>query len=82
MKLKKKLTSSLKSIDLHGLRYKNAEINLEDFILEEQPPFEVIIGNSEGMSKIVKKLLEKYNLSAFHLNPNNTGSVMVVEMLQ
>ena len=81
MILKVKQMSLSKSIDLHGLRYSEAELDLEDFILANTAPFEVITGNSEGMAKIVQKLLNKYNLSAIHINPNNFGAVMVTERM-
>ena len=72
----------MKRIDLHGLRYEEAEIQLEDFILCQTPPFEIIMGNTKGMNDIVTGLLEKYDLSAFHPHANNLGSIVVTERIQ
>ena len=79
-KKKKKFGSNkLKTLDLHGLTYDEAEIKVLNFILNEDFPVQIITGNSDGMRSIVKKILSKYN---FHYHPQywyNTGCLVVTE---
>jgi hypothetical protein len=66
-------------IDLHGLSHDDVVGELEDFLCLNDPPFEIITGNSLKMQEIVFGMLNKYNLDAYYQHHNNLGSILVVE---
>ena len=68
-------------IDLHGLRYDEAEKRIEDFFLLNRSPYRIVTGNSFKMKKIVIEMAEKYGLECFYENFNNVGSLIVVEKI-
>jgi len=72
----------MNSLDLHGTKHEDAFESVEDLILENQLPVEIITGNSLEMQKIVKSVIKKYKLAIFLPNPSNLGSLVVVENLK
>jgi hypothetical protein len=68
-------------LDLHGIRHADVEAIVEDFVCAEEPPFEIITGNSFEMHSIVNGVLSRYGLEIFRNNPNNMGSMVVIEKL-
>ena len=70
------------TLDLHGVRHFDAEIMVEDFILQNETPFDIITGNSEAMKSIVKKALGKHDLFGFHKNLHNLGRVTVTDKIK
>lgn len=73
------MSSSSTSLDLHGIRHEKARVLVEDFFYMQEPPFEVVTGNSETMRQIVLDLCREFNYICFHKNPNNVGSLTVIE---
>ena len=67
-------------IDLHGMRHREALLEVEDRILaaSQLGPFvmEIITGNSSSMQDKVISLLEKYNFS-FYIPSYNLGMIIV-----
>lgn len=66
-------------LDLHGCYHSDVEYEVERFLILNDPPFEIITGNSSKMQEIVCNVLNRYNLEAFYRNPNNLGSLVVME---
>jgi hypothetical protein len=44
------------------VRHKDVQKALDDHILNHEPPFKIITGNSMEMKKIVRGVLEEYEL--------------------
>jgi hypothetical protein len=63
-------------LDLHGLRHENVKSALDSHIYKNDPPFEVVTGNSIKMRQIVLEVLKEHNLHYFDIN---TGAIVVVE---
>ena len=49
-----------KQFDLHGLRHDEAERQVENFILLNDPPLSIITGNSDKMREIVEYVCKKH----------------------
>jgi hypothetical protein len=52
-----------KQFDLHGLRHDEAERQVENFILLNDPPLSIITGNSDKMRSIVEYVCNKHKIS-------------------
>ena len=52
-----------KQLDLHGMRHDEAERQVENFILLNEPPLSIITGNSDKMREIVEYLCAKHKIS-------------------
>ena len=71
----------MKSLDLHGKSYEDAEqatlIFIENNI--DNLPVEIITGNSIEMKKIISKILEMKKLSGNYSSTHNLGSIIITE---
>ena len=52
-----------KQLDLHKMRHEEAQRQVENFILLNEPPLSIITGNSNMMRSIVENLCAKHNIS-------------------
>lgn len=66
-----------KELDLHGVRHSLVKETVEEFLSLNDLPVSIITGNSLIMKNIVRDILKKKNLSAYYLNPNNLGKILV-----
>ena len=66
-----------KELDLHGVRHSSAAEAVEEFLLTHDLPVSIITGNILIIKNIVRDILKKKNLSAYYLNPNNLGKILV-----
>lgn len=66
-----------KELDLHGMSHTCAAQAVEEFIMLNDLPISIITGNSVKMKKVVREILERNNLTAYYLNPNNLGKLLV-----
>ena len=66
-------------LDLHGLNYDDAEIEIENFILTVDLPATIITGNSIGMRKITKEVIDRHGMQLFQNDPSNFGSFVILE---
>ena len=66
---------------MHGCPHAEAESEVENFIIQHDPPYEIITGNSDMMQDIVRNILNKYKLDAFYRHPNNLGCLIVVDRI-
>jgi|TARA_R110000744_G_scaffold129192_2_gene236541 hypothetical protein len=55
-----------KKLDLHGIKHEDVDRIVENFVLLNNPPLEIITGNSQEMSEMVRKILVKHNLYFEH----------------
>ena len=63
-------------LDLHGIKHEDVRQILDSHIYNNEPPFEIVTGNSLKMKNLVLSVINEYDLGFFYLN---TGSVMVIE---
>ena len=52
---------------------------VEDFVLLNETPLEIVTGNSIDMKKIVKAVLKRHDLGYHYQNYVNLGSLIVTE---
>ena len=69
----------MKSLDLHGESYEDSKDLALRFIDSNinNLPIQIITGNSVEMQKIVKKIVEKYNLNVEPKTHYNLGCLII-----
>jgi DNA-nicking Smr family endonuclease len=55
--------TTIKQLDLHGLRHDEAERQVENFVLLNKSPLSIITGNSDKMRNIVEHVCNKHKIS-------------------
>jgi len=57
----------LKKLDLHGIKHRDVDIKVENFILlnQEQIPLEIVCGNSQRMIDLVTSTLDRIECEDF-----------------
>ena len=68
----------METIDLHGLRHKDASALLVKCCSELDTPFEVITGHSRTMKKIVETIAGEFKLT-IRESIGNSGRIIVNE---
>ena len=53
----------MKKLDLHGVRHSDVDRLVENFVLLNNPPLEIITGNSDKMPELVKEFLDRHNIN-------------------
>jgi len=53
----------MKKLDLHGVRHSEVDRLVENFVLLNNPPLEIITGNSDKMIELVKNVLDRHNIN-------------------
>ena len=53
------MTDTIKKLDLHGIRHHDVERLVENFVILNEPPLEIICGNSDRMQEIVRFTLSE-----------------------
>jgi hypothetical protein len=69
----------MKQLDLHHVKHDEAERLVENFVLLNEPPMEIVTGNSTKMKSITKLVLIKHGLKYWD-NPNdfNMGVIIIL----
>ena len=67
----------MKTLDLHGVRHKDVERLVENFVLCEDTPVKIITGNSPAMRSIVEDVLDQHGFSSSLESFWNLGSLIV-----
>ena len=69
----------MQSLDLHGVKHRDAEELVDSFIGKYYNilPIEIITGNSADMQKIVKIIVQSYKLKMEPTNYVNLGSYII-----
>ena len=52
----------MKKLDLHGVRHSEVDRLVENFVLLNNPPLEIITGNSDKMPELVRDVLDRHNI--------------------
>tara|TARA_B100000315_G_scaffold243129_1_gene266164 strand:+ start:982 stop:1251 length:270 start_codon:yes stop_codon:yes gene_type:complete len=73
---KHKYEMDITELDLDGVRHNDIENTIEEFVLSKKPPMSIVIGRSEKMKEIVRRVLEKYKMS-WEIPRNNYGLVKI-----
>ena len=56
-------------LDLHGVKHKDVDRLVENFILLNNPPLTIITGNSEEMTRLVINVLERHDMNYWSFVP-------------
>ena len=69
----------MNSIDLHGVRHRDATNMIDSFIRQNKDnlPIEIITGNSIDMQSILRKVVNNYNLKMEPSTYVNLGSYVI-----
>jgi len=51
-----------KQLDLHGIRHNEVDRLVENFVLLNEPPLDIITGNSDRMIQLVLDVLNRHNI--------------------
>ena len=57
-------------LDLHGIRHEEVDRLVENFVLLNQPPLTIECGNSDKMLRLVKDVLDRYDINWDKWNHN------------
>ena len=52
-----------KKLDLHGVKHQDVDRLVENFVLLNNPPLEIITGHSDKMPKLVREVLDRHNIN-------------------
>ena len=52
----------MKKLDLHGVRHSEVDRLVENFVLLNNPPLEIITGHSDKMPQLVRAVLDRHNI--------------------
>ena len=55
-----------KELNLHGVKHEDVDRVVENFVLLNNPPLNIITGNSQKMSEMVREVLVRHNLHFEH----------------
>jgi hypothetical protein len=69
----------MKSLNLHKKRHADVDRLTENFVLLNELPLELIVGNSQQMRKIVQDVLDRYEFKYHMKSYTNYGSIIVSE---
>lgn len=64
-------------LDLHGVKHRDAERKIEDFLLTHDTPLRVITGNSSVMIRLLHQIAKKHAYEVTVENDFNLGSYIV-----
>ena len=53
---------SIKKLDLHGVKHDDVDRLVENFVLLNEPPLNIVTGNSQRMTEIVTNTLVTHNI--------------------
>ena len=72
---------NIKKLDLHGVRHHEVERLVENFVLLNEPPLEIICGNSDRMMSIVEFKLGEIQQKHFNTMIIDSYSWGVIKIL-
>lgn len=67
----------METLDLHGVRHKDVDRAVENFVLLEELPVRIITGNSFVMRSLVLQVLERHEFHWDYESHWNLGSIIV-----
>jgi len=67
----------METLDLHGIRHKEVDRLVENFVLLNELPVKIITGNSITMRSLVTTVLDRYEFSYNYESYWNLGSLVV-----
>jgi len=69
----------MKQLDLHGKRHEEVDRLVENFILLNDLPLEIITGNSDIMMRIVEEVCDRHNFKYNQHWFTGSGSIVILE---
>ena len=52
----------MKTLDLHGVKHQDVDRLVENFVLLNKPPMEIITGHSDKMPELVRDVLDRHDI--------------------
>ena len=52
----------MKKLDLHGVRHSEVDRLVENFVLLNNPPLEIVTGHSDKMPELVREVLDRHDI--------------------
>ena len=68
----------MNELDLHGVKHPDVYIKVENFVLLNKTPMNIITGRSEKMIEYAIDVLKKYRFKYF-IYSHNPGMIIVIE---
>ena len=59
----------MNELDLHGIKHKDVERIVENFVLLNNPPIRIITGNSNRMTELVVGVLDRHDITYERFKP-------------
>ena len=69
----------MSTLDLHGMTYDQAKLEVENFVLLEDMPVKIITGNSVAMLNLVDSILKQHGLCWDYESHFNLGAIVVID---
>jgi len=69
----------METLDLHGVRHRQADEITRSFLNFIELPCQIITGNSEQMKTIVKNVVTEYEWFCYEKDNYNYGTLIVTE---
>lgn len=67
----------METLDLHSMRHSQVDRLVENFVLLNNLPVRIIVGNSSQMHTLVAAVLARHNLKSEPENYFNLGSLII-----
>ena len=65
-------------LDLHGVKHHDVYIKVENFVLLNKTPMNIITGRSDKMKDLVVNVLSKYSFQ-YYIRSHNAGMITVIK---
>ena len=69
----------MEELDLHGVRHQDAGRVVENFLVVNEMPVQIITGNSTRMQKIVRDVCERHGYNADYPHHYNLGALVITD---
>lgn len=78
MRKRKRKIPIVTDLDLHGVKHRDVDIIVEDYVLIHKPPFKIITGHSNIMKSLTKAVLDRHEYKYQDGVLNNLGCILVI----
>lgn len=66
------------TLDLHGIRHREVDRLVENFVLLRSLPVRIIVGNSARMRELTLAVIKRHDLQFHYENDFNLGSLVIL----
>ncbi len=69
----------MKTLDLHGIKHREADEKVRRFLNFTELPCQIITGNSPVMKDIVRRIVKEYDWFCHERDSYNYGTLIILE---